>query len=87
MGDVQVAFEIFTHCSMQRSYYFFHFFFALPDFQCLLASFDSTFICVFEKILRLGFLECLEVFLLGAVGASSLGPFSFQAHLKWVCDL
>ncbi len=31
------------------------------DFWHQLASFDSTFICLFGKLLRLGFLECPEV--------------------------
>jgi len=61
LGDVQLALGIFICCFSQKPYYFFRFFLPFLDFQQQLTSFDSTLIHVFERFLRQGFLECLEV--------------------------
>jgi hypothetical protein len=56
-----MAFGILTYCFAQRFYYLLCYFLPLLDFQCQLASFNSTLIYVFGKLWRLGFLECLKV--------------------------
>jgi hypothetical protein len=61
LGNVQPALGIFICCFSQKSYYFFRSFPPLLDFQRQLTFFYSTLIHVFEKFLRQGFLECLEV--------------------------
>lgn len=61
LGDVQLALGIFICCFPQKSYYFFRYFPPFLDFQRQLTSFYSTLIHVFERFLRQGFLECLEV--------------------------
>ncbi len=61
LGDVQLALGIFICCFSQKPYYFFRSFLPFLDFQRQLTSFDSTLIHVFERFLKQGFLECLEV--------------------------
>ncbi len=55
-----MAFGILTCYFAQKLCYLLCYFLPLLNFQCQLASFNSTLIYIFGKLLRLGFLECLK---------------------------
>ncbi len=92
LGDVQVAFGIVVRCFMQRPYYLPHSFPPFLDFQRHLASFYSTFIRVYGRLLGPSSLECPKASLVcqqssfpisrGVIGLASMEVIALVAYLE-----
>jgi hypothetical protein len=87
-----VAFGIVVRCFMQRPYYLPHSFPPFLDFQRHLASFYSTFIRVYGRLLGPSSLECPKASLVcqqssfpisrGVIGLASMEVIALVAYLE-----